>query len=416
LRNSDSFIINAEEVQLPLSKKDKNKTGLIIVIIVFLIVISVGKYFGEQRKESSKQGVVSLPTTYDTGRDGYKVLFLLFDRMGYDTGRFEKDIVHIGDSQKTNLVIIYPYSEHLKEGYAQKLHQWVENGNNLLVIDDGNSPLWELLGITCLKTDSIRNKQVQISENTGVLNNVNTIGPVGQWRFKIPEQEERFDIHLEDEQGVICVSKSIGKGKIILFSSPVTFTNNNIKENDNVILISNLVASMGGAKIYFDEFLHGYGRKDFSFSASAEAVFWQFGIVILLFYACFLVRFGKIRPLKGGNVRIATEYVHSLGNLFKKAQARSFVLKNLVRNLQRRTGSRTGISQEASIEKLAGLSDTFSEDFKGKIASFIEKSKKLKDEKNMSDSELLEMSRDIEYIINKINQQKLSGRPEGNKN
>jgi hypothetical protein len=408
--SSGSSITSAGRGLHLLSKSDHKNNKIIFVIIILVIFMSIAKYYSEKQKSNSGQRTRSLPTTYDTGSEGYKAVFLLFEKMGYAAGRFEKDIEMAEDIQDMSLIIVHPYFKHLDEEYAIKLYRWVRKGNNLIVIDQADSPLWKLLGVTCKISGFSPQKDIQISDNTGIMSNVKTLGPIGLWRFKLPDTDKSFEIHLQDEQGVICASKTVGRGRITIFSSPFTFSNSNIDKNDNVILITNLAASAGNSRIYFDEYLHGYGygAKNFTFPPASEAVFWQFGVMLFLFYACLLIRFGKFNPLAFGNIRITTEYIYSLGNLFRKAQANNFVFKNLLRNFQRRTKIRTGPSGEKSIEKIAGVSESFDDDLKGKIALIIEKSKEIKDAKSISDSNLLEFSHELEYIINKLNKKKIS--------
>lgn len=166
---------------------------------------------------------------------------------------------------------------------------------------------------------------------------------VGSGRFARPEGRL---VHLTDEHGQpVLISWRVGAGRIYWSADAEWLTNGRIARAQNLDLALQLLLPAVGKSVAFDEYHHGF---------QSATRWWQIlrgplqGFVLLLALTIALLfwahgaRFGSPRPTPPGPPRAAVEYVYSMSQIYRRAQARRVVLQALYRSLTRELGRLLG--------------------------------------------------------------------------
>lgn len=363
--------------------------GILILVVIFQVVMS-----------RQKNTIVSKPTTYDTGKRGYKAFYLLLKKMGYNINRFERDFDELKDDPASVLLIIKPYSRIIKREDPGKLINWVKKGNRVLLMADDYNGVYSALKI---KLDYVLQSDLKDPKGT-VSDNVKLVKDVGVTRI-IPEKDE-FETILEDKNGIIFARIELGKGEIFIFSAPGIFKNSSIDSDGNVILITNILKHIGKTKVLIDESLHGYNfsKKSniFRMPPILNLILIQLSIALFIFYLVMMKRFGKPRRLKEDTLRTSTEYIHSFAGLFMKAHTHDFALSNAIRSFKRKIAGVYRISPDTPDEKFLESLKYIPGADRGVIESVLEKCRKAGKEKDLSDAELVKLCNELDRIAKQL--------------
>ncbi len=374
----------------------------IIIIAVILVLVF---FFISKTGSGKSEKLFSMPTSFDSGRNGHKALFLLLEKTGYSVERFQEkaDMLNSTDIRQT-LVIVQPFPGMLSRERVDKIYEWMSQGNNLLIIDDKDNELYKFLAVSTKVEMTEETVISDFSAQNPAADNVNKVEILGKTRLHLPPLGSHpFQVLLEDDSGVICAETQINRGSVIVLSAPDIITNLNISNNDNVIFIANIFRLLNSETILFDETIHGYWQHkkgEFKFSSRAVFILIQLGIAVLVFYLVFMIRFGDPRKQNKDIQRTSVEYVHSFANLHYKANSLRFALDKIIFGLKRRIGKSFNISPEFSDEKWLGYIENAPLKNKGKIKKIIEKSNVLRKKSRVSDKEIIDLARIIEKNIN----------------
>ncbi len=318
-----------------------DKKRLVFYSAVAVLVIL---WFVSHRSSPGVRGPGN-PTTYDNGAMGYRAFYLLMEKLGHRPVRIEEKETRYSSIAGGVAIIIRPYPNYLDQDKARDLLDWVARGNSLIVADSDENIFWRSLGLRLLETEKLT-ERVSPARESPLSRGVGMVSVKGHWRFVLPpEQFQPFTVHLEDGEGVILASTPVGKGQVYVLSTPQLFCNGEIDRDDNVILMANLIREAGrDGVVAFDETIHGFSRDTgpFRFSGVQQGIMLQLGLVLILFYAVYMKRFGIPRHHGEDLQRSSIEYLHSLAGLFQKAGASRYVLENCYRDFLEQTGSLTG--------------------------------------------------------------------------
>jgi len=375
-------------------KNRKLITGIIFVLVLILLVV-FQFILSRQRR-----GGIGRPTTYNTGKQGYKAFYLLLKKIGYNTDRFERDFEELKDDPSSVLMIIQPYPSFTREEEIRNLIKWVRKGNRVILAADDYNGIYSALKI---KLNYVN--RADLTDPKGPLSeNVKTIKDMDMARI-LPKKND-FEVLLKDEKGVICARVKQGKGEILIFTIPGIFNNSSIDSDENVILITNLLKYMGKTNVLIDESLHGYNfnKKSASFKIPrvVNLILIQLSIALFVFYLVMMKRFGKPRRLKEDTLRTSTEYIHSFAGLFMKAHTNDFALSNAVRSFKRKIARTYPISPDAPDEKFLESLEYIPEEDKGVIEAILEKCQKASRKKELSDAELVKLCNELDKIAGKL--------------
>lgn len=157
---------------------------------------------------------------------------------------------------------------------------------------------------------------------------------------------DSYLVHLKDDHDhPILVSWSFGEGRIFWSADTEWLTNKRIGNNQNLDLALQILWPASDQQVAFDEYHHGY---------QTASRWWQIlrgqlqlfvallALAIALLFWAYGARFGSPRPGLPGPQRAAVEYVYSMSQIYRRAQARGLVLKALYRSLTLELGKAIG--------------------------------------------------------------------------
>ena len=156
---------------------------------------------------------------------------------------------------------------------------------------------------------------------------------------------------------------AIGKGEVVIVSSPDIFENGRLGKGDHLALVEHLVAGRTG--VYFDEYIHGVQDEAGVFALLARD--WKLGpAMVLLALAALTAFFRRVRSLgrpdrEPSETRSeAVDLVESLGSFYDSAVSDAEALDLYYRSLIRATAMKTGAHGDllrAKIRELSGGRD-----------------------------------------------------------
>lgn len=209
-----------------------------------------------------------------------------------------------------------------------------------------------------------------------------------------------------DSAGPLALSIPIGKGRLIVVADGALVSNENLPRAENAVFMANLLAHYGqpGGEVLFDEYHHG------DTAGSSEATLWnslgrplQLALIqlCLAFAALILVLSGRLGPpvpLLRGPARTSVEYVSSVANLYRRAQASGTALETLYRQFLRDVCGRLALPPDVSLETLADVAARRGQVNKELLRRLLTTCEQRLDEGIVSEQELLELTRQMERI------------------
>jgi hypothetical protein len=148
-----------------------------------------------------------------------------------------------------------------------------------------------------------------------------------------------------------------GQGRVIAIASPAVIENHTLAEADNARAFVQMVEAYLPPKgaVYFDEYHQGYSESDTLWSAIGKsgrfAVLQITVLTILLAYSAGK-RFGLPRALPPAS-RVSSEYVTSLSDLYRRAQARDAALEGVFEPFWRDLCRAVGLMDDADPETVS---------------------------------------------------------------
>jgi hypothetical protein len=146
---------------------------------------------------------------------------------------------------------------------------------------------------------------------------------------------------LGDRFGAIIWEENIGKGKLILATTPHLGANAYQKEPGNFQLLTQLVDNKN--EIYVDEYLHGYrdaeeiaqsGKGSWVAYMGQTPVFvmvLQAGVIFLLFLWGYNQRFGRVVPLTIPTTNNSEAYIQAIAAVLERANCSDFLVETIGR-------------------------------------------------------------------------------------
>src|SRR6185295_5532393 len=146
-------------------------------------------------------------------------------------------------------------------------------------------------------------------------------------------------VHLSTSKAPLLVDYPHGKGRIILLGDPYIVANGGIGLQDNLKLMTNVLAVSEGL-IAFDEFHQGYGTSQNAFVGYFEgtpvlAICGQIVFLILLMLWTRGRRFARPLPLAQTDRRSSLEFVASMAELQERARAYDLAIENIYSRTRR---------------------------------------------------------------------------------
>ena len=343
--------------------------GIIAVIVVVLVTSS-----GWRPREPE-----SYParTTYSTRPNGTMACYLLFERFDIDVRRSERPLLD-ETLKKCDVVVLLDPLVPIEDGERIALRSWVRSGG-VLVYSRSRYAFVRSLGSpdddTREHTRSTRPARATTAHRAPAAP-LPLARDVSATRFDTYDTVELDDYGplegdregtalFADEAGTRIVSHRIGRGAVIVLADSSFLTNKYFGDEDNAVLAANLVeyalAHAQGARVAFDEYHVGFGRRASGFSLLRTSLVrttpgWSM-LCLMTAGVLFLVyqgrRFGTRYPPTRVRRRTKLEYVRSVGATYRSARAHGLTFELIYGWFRRTLTAAVGLPPSAPVDVLA---------------------------------------------------------------
>jgi hypothetical protein len=294
---------------------DKSDRKLLIWAGVFMVLVVVALAVVSPDEDES-----AVPSTYSAQARGAKAAFLLLQDAGYKVERWEQSPSQLPeDPAHTVLVLASPFRSPLPEEKTA-LQNYLNRGGKILATGANASfylphaetdaemlpaPSWKEYQPQML-TPLTRGGTIQMS-------------PTAYW--KGPSTASLA--HYVDDGRPIVVSYKVGLGEVIWWGANTPLTNAAISKAGNLALLLNSLGEANEVHVFWDEYFHGASRPLSAYMGDPPL---RYGLLLgfLIFLALiftFSRRNGPIHPLPEPSRLSPLEFVHTLGKLYRRANA-----------------------------------------------------------------------------------------------
>jgi hypothetical protein len=329
---------------------------------------------------------------------GVKALYTYLDSEGESVRRWTFSPDRLSKKESGQLLIMAEPFSIPEEKDMEKYEDFIRRGNTILLFKDNPK------GMFHTKTEVIGNDStpIRIRDREGNTYKADMLSNV---RLK---EGDGDTILLDDEAGTIAYKSEIGKGQLIVSTTPAWMMNENILEKDHLSMIL-LLLKNGGAEegpILMDEYLHG-GESQ----ASLSTLYPQWLLLILLQLIIFTLlglwmrgkRFGGILVPREEMVRFSDERIKALSAWYlkgKQYKASLLIQSDYVRLLfQERWGLPVSKEWVDLKEPLVRRLHTVSEK---ELDSFLTEMKSMLMKKRISKQEYVLWSKKIELFRKEV--------------
>jgi hypothetical protein len=323
-----------------------------VIVFVIFALFGVVSYFmlgGAPAQEAEK---TTHFTSFSSTKSGVKALFVLLDKLGYDTQQLREPPDSTAPDADV-LVVVKPTVRYPSVGKSSSLGRWVRGGGTLLVFI-GAGDVVPGLDLSAVGSGAgSGNVEAWVSKEYSA----------GVRRLQL-HSTSRFantygGVLASDKLGAISVERRIGKGAVIALSDPWLASNSEIGKADNAVFLANLISEHvdRGGRVAFDEYSQGFEAPKTPLGVLPPAVRLALGqtvlVALLALYSAGR-RFGAVRPAQEAHQRRpAHEYVRAVGRLYRKAHAGGPALGLICDSFRLDVCRRLGIAGDSDIDAIA---------------------------------------------------------------
>lgn len=313
--------------------------GILTVMVVLIIAFSM---FAPANDDSNPS-----PTTYNSGSEGTKAIYLVLGELGYGAERWEaapEDLKNVA-AEKTTLILAEPNFPTENAKFVQaNIADFLSRGGRVLATGrEGAYFLPEAK--TGAPTRLYQDLCFSTPEGIGPLAQVGKVSLADSVRWTATEPKFRVSQLCGDD--AVVVSYNYGAGEAIWWSSSRPMTNRGLKEDASLKLV---LASVGGVdrRVLFDEYFHGERASlwDTAKGLPITQIAWQCVAVAVLLVLSFGRRSGPIRLSARLPRSSPLEFAESMGRLYRKAGATQAAVDAARRRLLKFLEEQCGIPRE----------------------------------------------------------------------
>ncbi|MEH7223487.1 DUF4350 domain-containing protein [Bacillus sp. JJ1566] len=205
------------------------------------------------------------------------------------------------------LIMVEPYFTPEQEEVGGYL-DFMKAGNKIILFKENPRGMFDIKTLPAdidpflEETTSINNKNGMKFD--ALLQSTNRI---------IPSTEER--VLLEDEAGVIAISRKMGDGELITAISPEWILNDHLLDYDHIPLVLSLIENEEASIYYFDEYVHKLKNASTVttlYPAWFLVLLLQGGLIVLIWLWYKGKRFGPVIVPREETVRFSDEGIRAL--------------------------------------------------------------------------------------------------------
>lgn len=332
-------------MQINLDKSDRRLlmwTGIILLPLVILLAL-----FTQDEEDSG------VPSTYSAMSSGAKAAYLFLQEEGYKVERWDDPPEDLPlEGKNTVLVLTSPGGLPSKEE-KNALQLYLSRGGKILAT--GYYSAWFLP-----KTDIIPDPIPAAVWKEYPPEILSPLSRAGTIRMSPDSYWGKADlgqlVHYSHEGKGIVVSYKVGEGEVIWWAGNTPLTNAGIKEAGNLSLLLNSLGASKDTRIMWDEYFHAFHDSFWSYFGTPPLRYAMYQCLII--FAALVLTFGRrnapIRPIVEPSRLSPLEFVQTLGNLYRRADATRTALevpyKRFRAQLIRRLALRNDITSAELIE------------------------------------------------------------------
>jgi hypothetical protein len=332
-------------MQIKLDKSDRRLlvwTGAILIPLVVLLALL-----------SDNQEDSGIPSTYSSMSSGAKAAYLYLKEEGYNVERWENPPDELPKEARNTILVMASPGGFPSSTEKNALQLYLTRGGRILAT---GSTATRFLPKTDIVMEPLpgavwKKYEPQILSPLGRAGTI-TMSPGAHWGQAAAGQF----VHYADEGKGIVVSYRIGNGEVIWWAANQPLSNAGISQAGNLALLLNSLGHSKDTRILWDEYFHSAHLSDSSVTwvPALKFGFWQCLLVFLALFLTFGRRHLPIRPLSEPSRLSPLEFVRTLGNLYRRADATRTALEvpyNRFRALLiRRLGLRNDVSTAELLE------------------------------------------------------------------
>lgn len=209
-----------------------------------------------------------------------------------------------------------------------------------------------------------------------------------------------------DGAGAVALDIPVGKGRLIAVSDSQLFSNASLPRSENALFLANILShySRPGGRILFDEYHHGDAAGNSgdtvwsTLGRPLQLALIQLGLAAVALLVLLSGRFGPPIPLGRPAARTSSDYVLSLANLYRRAEAAPTALETLYRQFLRDICGRLGLPPDVSLERLAEVAAKRGQVNKEKLRGLLAACEQHLDTGKVTEAALLDLTRRMEAI------------------
>jgi hypothetical protein len=304
----------------------------------------------------------SIPSSYLSTPGGARAAFLLLQRLGVKSQRWEEPPMRlVAFAHGATLVVAEP-SETPSRAERLALRRFVEQGGRVLFCGaelPGFFPgvqLEKLLSSAGPVLAQGESAQLPVEQYQPVLE-TQTSEPIELQAHAVWQKFEKGQsaVYGRADHAVVAVW-AMGAGEVIWWASATPLTNAGLGRAGNLPLLLHSVSAGRGRQVYWDEYFHGERGSLLGYAGRVPVIRWAAFQLALLTCACLLAfsrRSGPVIPAAKTSRLSPLEFVDTLGGLYRKAKAAQVPVDITMRHLRLQLARRLALPVEILDAELA---------------------------------------------------------------
>lgn len=310
----------------------------IVAIVLYTIVSATS---GDPRQIGS---------SYSIAPNGYGAWYQMMIDRGVKIQRWEKSFAQLAadSTLEQGVTLLQVNSQPIPLKVTPQQQEWVKQGNTIIILGVA-APAWDIPFKA--KLDSPQGLiRIDTTRRFGSLN----------FSLRLPSNPPASAI-LQDRTGNVITQFNLGKGQVIVATTPHVAANAYQDSRPNYELLAT-IATNQRQQIIVDEFIHGY--RDRAATSDAKTgnfleyltrtpfiiVCLNLGLIVLVLIWQQNRRFGKVLIPKPPEIENSEAYIQALGGVLRQANSSEFVVQNIGKANQLSWQQKLGLGGDRLVE------------------------------------------------------------------
>ena len=386
----------------------KNAKAVSLVAGLFLLFIALNFAFFADNRASEENEINGDRSSYRTTPYGARAFYTLLEESQYGVMRWEKPFTELKERDPGTLIVIAPPVQYNPdEDEITALNNWLDSGGLLIIVD---REIKLGLGDAIINTEpaAVRS-DVHPLQPTSFTRGIQRIA-ISELATGVKVDSRSVTYHIGDTQSAILADARLGKGRVVLLTDQYIVANNGVSQADNVKLGLNLLADRPPGKIAFDEYHHGYGHTwagggimSYFRSTPVPWMLAQGALIAVLVVYSYGKRFGRPIPLRRERRTTNLEFVSSMANITRLAEASDLAMEDIYSEFRKRLCRFSGVSPKLENSKLAAAAARRSRIDARDLSEVLTRCEEVAEGTPVSEGELLKLVTRIRGIESQLN-------------